>query len=54
MTGPVDLLADLLAFIDASPTPFHVVAAAGERLRAAGFAPIAWTDELRGLSPGRY
>jgi len=42
---------DLLAFIDASPTPFHAVAESVRRLEAAGFEPL---DEVRGwtLSAG--
>ena len=39
---------DLLAFIDACPTPFHVVERAAALLRAAGFTPMDeaadWTD----------
>lgn len=31
---------DLLAFIDASPSPWHAVAASAERLDAAGFRPL--------------
>lgn len=52
MTDPV--LADLLGFLGASPTPFHAVAAATERLRAAGFQPIAEADAWSELAPGRY
>ncbi len=43
---------DLLAFIDASPSPFHACATAAERLEAAGFDELdetaAWPSE-----PGR-
>lgn len=52
MNDPV--VADLLAFLGASPTPFHAVASATERLRAAGFRPLAETDDWSSLSPGRY
>jgi aspartyl aminopeptidase len=37
MTDPVD---DLLTFIDRSPTPFHAVASAAERLEAAGYVRL--------------
>jgi len=47
-------LDDLLAFLGASPTPFHAVASATERLAAAGFQPIAETDPWTDLRPGRY
>jgi aspartyl aminopeptidase len=43
---------DLCAFIDASPSPYHVVANAAERLRAAGFRPAHETGSLPG--PGRH
>lgn len=49
-----DLLPDLLAFLGSSPTPFHAVASATERLTAAGFKPIADTDSWSDLGPGRY
>ncbi|MBM4336333.1 MAG: M18 family aminopeptidase [Deltaproteobacteria bacterium] len=42
---------DLLAFIDASPTPYHAVAEATRRLRAAGYAECA-EQELWSLAPG--
>jgi aspartyl aminopeptidase len=45
-------LSDLRAFLDASPSPFHAVASAVERLRAAGFTPVdettAWEPVERG------
>ncbi|MCB1039025.1 MAG: M18 family aminopeptidase, partial [Acidimicrobiales bacterium] len=44
---------DLLAFIDASPSPYHAVAAARARLDEAGFGPLdeseAWPS-----GPGRW
>ena len=52
MTDPV--LADLLAFLGDSPTPFHAVASATARLATAGFRPIAETDAWSDLAPGRY
>ena len=43
---------DLCRFIDASPTPYHAVREAAERLRAAGFSPLdpveAWPAEQGG------
>ncbi|MBU6328434.1 MAG: M18 family aminopeptidase [Acidobacteria bacterium] len=52
---PIDdpVLADLCAYIEASPSPFHAVAAAVDRLVAAGFLPVderlPWPD-----GPGRH
>jgi aspartyl aminopeptidase len=37
-------LPDLLAYLDASPSPWHASAAAAARLRAAGFTEVAETD----------
>jgi aspartyl aminopeptidase len=48
------VLADLLAFLGASPTPFHAVASATARLAAAGFRPLGETDDWSDLAPGRY
>ncbi|HEY8074897.1 MAG TPA: M18 family aminopeptidase, partial [Labilithrix sp.] len=48
------VLADLLAFLGESPTPFHAVASATKRLTAAGFRPIAETDSWSDLAPGKY
>ncbi|MFV0308625.1 MAG: M18 family aminopeptidase [Desertimonas sp.] len=39
-----DSTTELRAFLDASPSPWHVVATAGDRLRAAGFSEIAESD----------
>lgn len=47
-------LQDLLDFLGASPTPFHAVSSATERLSAAGFQAIAETDSWADLQPGRY
>jgi aspartyl aminopeptidase len=47
----MDLVADLLAFIDAAPTPYHAVTEAIRRLGAAGFRPLLESDPWR-LSPG--
>jgi aspartyl aminopeptidase len=48
------LLLDLLAFLGSSPTPFHAVASARERLARVGFGPIAETDSWNDLAPGGY
>jgi aspartyl aminopeptidase len=58
VTAPIQpsdpLLQDLLTFLGESPTPFHAVASATQRLVAAGFKPIAETDSWGDLEPGRY
>lgn len=41
---PTAVAGDLVAFIDAAPTPYHAVAAAGRLLDAAGFRGVAATD----------
>lgn len=46
--------ADLLAFIDASPTPFHAVASAAARLAASGFGELRPAESWAQLAPGRY
>ncbi len=46
-----DGIADLLAYIDASPTPYHAVREALRRLEAAGYRE-APTHEVWSLSPG--
>ena len=48
---PSEVVADLLAFIDRSPTPYHAVAEAVRRLEAAGFRAFRET-ELWELAPG--
>jgi len=45
-------VADLLGFIDASPTPYHAVAQAVGRLEAAGYQPLE-EREIWELSPGQ-
>ena len=52
-TGSHDDALDLLAFIAASPSPYHAVAEAGRRLRAAGFVELHETDSWP-LAPGRH
>jgi aspartyl aminopeptidase len=46
-----DPVADLLAYLDRSPTPYHAVAETRRRLAAAGFRECAETDVWE-LSPG--
>jgi aspartyl aminopeptidase len=45
---------DLLAFIDASPSPYHAVAEARRRLGAAGFAELDERQSWRIAAGGRY
>jgi aspartyl aminopeptidase len=45
--------AALCAFVDASPSPFHACAQAGQRLEAAGFSLLTETDEFP-AEPGRH
>ncbi len=52
MTGmDTDAVADLLAFIDRSPTPYHAVAEGVRRLKAVGFRE-AFESDVWDLSPG--
>jgi aspartyl aminopeptidase len=46
-----EVVADLLAFIDRSPTPYHAVAESVRRLEAAGFHGVAET-EVWEVAPG--
>jgi len=46
-----DVVADLLAYIDRSPTPYHAVAETVRRLRAADFRELSET-EVWELAPG--
>ena len=45
-------LTDLVDFLDRSPSPFHAVLSAAQRLEQAGFAPLAETQAWT-LEPGR-
>ncbi|GAA1911567.1 M18 family aminopeptidase [Streptantibioticus ferralitis] len=45
---------DLIAFISASPSPYHAVASAAERLEKAGFRQVEETDAWDGSSGGKY
>ena len=44
----------LCAFIDASPSPFHVCATVAARLTDAGFTEVAETDRWSGADSGRF
>jgi aspartyl aminopeptidase len=46
-----DLVADLLAFIDRSPTPYHAVAESLRRLAAGGYRALSEAEVFR-LAPG--
>ena len=48
------VLSDLIAFLHASPTPFHAVVQAESRLRDAGFEPLLEDSDWSVLAPGRY
>ncbi|GAB2571620.1 M18 family aminopeptidase [Streptomyces capparidis] len=45
---------DLITFLQSSPSPYHAVASAAERLEKAGFRQVAETDAWSGESGGRY
>ncbi|MCK1794901.1 M18 family aminopeptidase [Streptomyces sp. XM4193] len=45
---------DLMGYLAASPTPYHAVANAAERLEKAGFSQVAETDEWDASAGGRY
>ncbi len=45
---------DLGAYIDASPSPFHAVATAAERLGSAGFGEVAAADDWNEAEPAGF
>jgi aspartyl aminopeptidase len=45
---------DLMSFLAASPTPYHAVASAAERLEKAGFRHVSETDAWDATSGGKY
>ena len=45
---------DLISFVAASPSPYHAVASAAERLEKAGFRQVRESDAWEGGSGGRY
>jgi aspartyl aminopeptidase len=49
-----DIVGDLLAFLGASPTPFHAVDEGQRRLAAAGFRRLDEADRWDRLAPGGY
>lgn len=51
---PCPIARDLRDYLIASPTPFHAVAEAEARLRAAGYRTLREEDDWRGLGAGRY
>ncbi len=50
----ISLLADLIGFLGASPTPFHAVDEGRRRLEAAGFRPLDEADRWDQLDAGAY
>ena len=52
--GRDDLLDDLLAFLDASPSPHHAARSAAARLSAAGFTEVALADAWADLPGDGY
>jgi aspartyl aminopeptidase len=50
----LDPTGSLLAFLAASPSPYHAVATAAARLDAAGFKPLDETDAWDDVAGGRY
>jgi len=57
LTGPARQAAlNLLSFLNASPTPFHAVKTAADKLEAAGFKRVSeqdnWEDTI--VEGGRY
>ncbi|MEV7399237.1 M18 family aminopeptidase [Streptomyces sp. NPDC091267] len=45
---------DLLSFIKASPSPYHAVASAAQRLEKAGFRELRGTDDWTGTAGGSF
>lgn len=45
---------DLITFLQTSPSPFHAVATAAERLEKAGFRQVEETAAWEGTPGGRY
>ncbi len=45
---------DLIAFLGTSPSPYHAVASAAQRLEKAGFRQVSETDAWDGSTGGRY
>ncbi|MFC9845417.1 M18 family aminopeptidase [Streptomyces sp. NPDC060223] len=45
---------DLLTFVRTSPSPYHAVASAAQRLEKAGFEELSESDDWTGAEGGRY
>ena len=45
---------DLITFLGSSPSPYHAVASAAERLEKVGFRQVSETDAWDGAAGGRY
>ncbi|MFC9325894.1 M18 family aminopeptidase [Kitasatospora sp. NPDC057015] len=45
---------DLIAFLGSSPSPYHAVASAAQRLEKVGFRQVSETDAWDGTTGGRY
>ncbi|GGO84633.1 M18 family aminopeptidase [Wenjunlia tyrosinilytica] len=45
---------DLIAYLSASPSPYHAVASAAERLEKAGYRQLSETEAWSGSAGGRY
>lgn len=45
---------DLLSFISTSPSPYHAVASAAQRLEKAGFRELRDTDDWTGTTGGSF
>ena len=52
--GMPDLVQSLLAYLDASPTPYHAVAESARRLREAGYVELNEADAWTLQPSGRY
>jgi len=52
VNGPNAAIDDLLAFLDASPSPWHAVRSAADRLLAAGFDEVLETEPWRSVGAG--
>lgn len=52
MNAPKPAIDDLLAFLDASPSPWHAVGAAADRLSAAGFEEVVEVAPWRSVAAG--
>lgn len=51
---PDQTCADLLRYIDESPTPYHAVASSAARLSSVGFTEVSLSSDFAALVPGGY